>query len=288
MLLSADESDAPRVKGARRNPGRPSLAIVAAFFGQPPLWLPASFVSCRENRDVRWFIYTDFTVADPPPANVTLRQMTVRELGLKASEVTGTRIEIADLRKINDLKPLYGLIFADDLESFDFWAYSDLDIVWGDVRSFVTDSILADHDIVSSRRNRLSGHFTLFRNTARINRTFEFIPDVAKAMATPQHLILDERGFTRHLRERLGAGSTDSMPRVEWSRELTMSAAYQRALGVSAADSLWWRNGKTFDAHGKELMYLHFHKLKKKMKTINFGSGDTPAVFRINRGGFWA
>ena len=32
-------------------------------------------------------------------------------------------------------------------------------------------------------------------------------------------------------------------------------------------------------------MYLHFHKLKKHMYSINFGFEDTPATFMINRRG---
>jgi hypothetical protein len=32
-------------------------------------------------------------------------------------------------------------------------------------------------------------------------------------------------------------------------------------------------------------MYLHFHKLKKHMYSINFGFEDAPATFMINRRG---
>lgn len=284
---------------------RVSVAIVVVFFGRAPLWLPAYLLSCRENPDVRWFIYTDFEVASPVPPNVTLKYIEISEFNLKASEVLGTRIEIqrssakgdsltnsdhapVNLRKGCDLKPAYGLIFADDLQPFDFWACSDLDIVWGDIRHFVTDSILKNHDIVSSRADRLAGHFTLFRNTATTNRTFELIPDVTQAMASPGYLHLDERELTRYVRDRLGSAPPDSWPRVYWREEWTTSAAYQRALGDSHADGLWWRNGKTFGAEGNELMYLHFHKLKKYMNTINFGFDDTPTAFMISRRGFSA
>jgi len=36
------------------------------------------------------------------------------------------------------------------------------------------------------------------------------------------------------------------------------------------------------------MMYLHFHKLKKEMNTINFGAGDSPAAFSISRQGILA
>lgn len=268
---------------------RPSIAIVVAFFGRAPFWLPAFLLSCRENRDVRWFLYTDFDVASEIPANVALKYMEVRDFSLRSSEVLGTKVEIQrSLTKICDLKPAYGLIFADDLQPFDFWACSDLDIIWGNIRHFVTDGLLQEYDIVSSRAHRLSGHFTLFRNTVQTNRTFELIPDLTEALAYPRYRHLDERELTRHLRDRLDRTPLPSWPRVYWREDLTTSAAYQRVLGDSHADSLWWRNGRTFGADGKELMYLHFHKLKQHMTTINFGFDDTPTAFMINRKGFSA
>jgi hypothetical protein len=268
---------------------RPSIAIVVAFFGQAPQWLPAFLLSCRENRDVQWFMYTDFEVTPATPANVTVKHMEIRDLNLRSSEVLGTKIEIQrSLAKVNDLKPAYGLIFADDLRPFDYWAYSDLDIIWGDIRHFVTDSLLNENDIVSSRADRLSGHFTLFRNTVQTNRTIELIPDLREALAHPRYRHLDERGLTRHLRDRLARTPPPSWPCVYWRQNWTLSAAYQKALGDTQADRLWWRNGRTFAADGKELMYLHFNKLKQHMTTINFGFDETPAAFTINRTGFSA
>jgi len=268
---------------------RPSIAIVTAFFGKAPFWLPAFLLSCRENPDVRWLIYTDFEVASDIPANVALKHIEVRDFSLRSSEALGTKVEIQrSLHKICDLKPAYGLIFADDLQPFDFWACSDLDIIWGNIRHFVTDRLLQEYDIVSSRADRLSGHFTLFRNTPETNRTFQLIPDLPEEMAYPRYRHLDERELTRHLRAKLDRTPPPASPRVYWREDWTTSAAYQKALGDSDADSLWWRSGRTFGVDGKELMYLHFHKLKQNMTTINFGFDDTPTAFAINRKGFSA
>ena len=269
---------------------RPSIAIVVTFFGQPPLWLPAFLLSCRQNPDVHWFIYTDFDIACTFPGNVVIRPTQLREFNLRSSEAIGTTIDVQPsyLRKLSDLKPAYGLIFAEDLRPFDFWAYSELDIVWGEIRYFMTDQLLHAHDIVSSRHYKLSGHFTLLRNDAVMNRTFELIPDAVRLMADPRYLRLDESLFTRQLREGMERIPRPWLPRVYWERELTMSAAYQTSLGDSDTDNLWWRNGKTFDAQGRELMYLHFHRLKQCMSTINFGFNDRPPAFAVNRRGVLA
>ena len=266
----------------RNDPHR--MAIVVTYFGAAPFWLPAFFLSCRRNPDVTWIIYGDLQIDVEPPANVLLKRMTVPELAKRASEVLGIDIQVVDLRQICDFKPLYGVMFAEDLKAFDFWAYSDLDVVWGDIREFVTGSVLAKNDIVSSRAKKLSGHFTLIRNTARTNQLFRLIPDVEEKMAVQRYLYLDEHEITQRLKEHLNDSPPHDVIRIHWPVELTVNAAYQRKLGDSP---LWWRDGKTFNAEGEEVMYLHFHKLKRTMETINFGHDDQPDSFEINRLGIW-
>lgn len=280
----------------------PSIAIVVVFFGRAPFWLPAFLLSCRHNPDVQWILYGDLAVAGPLPPNVTIKPLDVPEFNRRASEVLGTTVNVlrtsdkadangrlrVNLRKSCDLKPAYGLIFAEDLQAFDFWACSDLDIIWGDVRRFLTPALLDTHDIISSRPDRLSGHFTLYRNTPENNRAFELIPDVAAAFAVPRYLKLDEHELTRHLRHRMSTAGRGAWPRVYWEHEWTTSAGDQHTIGSSDAEALWWRDGRTFRPDGTEIMYVHFHKLKEDMTVINFRFDDAPAAFSISRTGFAA
>tara|TARA_B100001123_G_scaffold450161_1_gene618904 strand:+ start:8311 stop:9246 length:936 start_codon:yes stop_codon:yes gene_type:complete len=266
-----------------KNPSQ-QIAIVVTYFGEAPFWLPAFFLSCRKNPDVTWIIYGDLKIDAETPENVVLKHMTVQELAKRASDIVGKEIEVVDLRQICDFKPLYGLMFVDDLKAFDFWAYSDLDVVWGDIRRFITESVLANNDIISSRAKKLSGHFTLVRNTSRTNQLFKLIPNVEEKMAVQRYLCLDEHEITQRLKEHLTSSPSHDVIRIRWPAELTVNAAYQRRLGDSA---LQWRDGKTFNAEGEEVMYLHFHKLKRTMETINFGHEDSPTSFEINRLGIW-
>jgi hypothetical protein len=236
--------------------------------------MPAFLLSCGANPEIQWIVYSDI---DPPPgvpANVTFSRMSVQELNERCSHLLGTTIDIKR-RKLCDLKVTYGVIFADALEPFDFWGCSDLDIIWGDIRSFATDARLATYDIFSSRKERLSGHCTFYRNTSEVNHLFEHIPDVRALLSTSHYEHLDERELTKCVRKG---------PRVYWDEELATNAAYQNAL---RDESLTWNNGRTFGPDGRELMYIHFHKLKKDMDTIDFGTGDAPPAFRINRQGFF-
>ncbi len=253
------------------------------------MYAPAFFESCRRHPDIDWFLYADFDVPGGVPGNVHVRRMETVEFNNRATEVIGTPIEVRHhLAKVNDFKPVYGLMFEDDLKGFPYWAYSDFDVAWGDVRQFVTDELLHSHDIISARSDRLCGHFTLFRNTPEHNRTWELIPDVINAFGCPTHMHLDEKVFTKYVKEGLGEWPLTFKSRVHWKNEWTVDAKYQRAMGDGPSDLLWWREGKTFDVEGQERMYLHFHKLKQHMTSINFGVGDAPSAFSISRKGILA
>jgi hypothetical protein len=235
--------------------------------------MPAFLLSCRANSDVQWLLYSDIDPGDVVPPNVIFKPTTIPELNTRCSELLGTKIDI-QRRKLCDLKITYGVIFGEDLQRFDFWSCSDLDIVWGNIRQFATDARLCAYDIFSSRKDKLSGHCTLYRNRAEINRLFERIPDVRRLLATSHYEHLDERELTKYVRAE----------RVYWNEELATNGAYQKALGDG---SLRWSNGRTFGVDGRELMYVHFHKLKQHIHTIDFGPADTPASFTINRHGFF-
>jgi len=233
-------------------------------------------------------IYTDFDHALPTPDNVTLRPIDLSEFNARASAAVGTtiRIEPTGLRKICDFKPAYGLMFADDLRDFDWWAHSDLDVIWGDIRRFVTDDILNSHVIVSPRQRKLGGHGTFWRNTEANNRTFEIIPDVIAQLTHPLCVRVDENILTHHLRELIAKSSFKSRPKIYWEQEMTITAKDQKELLAGDRDwELAWREGRAFDAEGREVMYLHFHKLKQFMTTIDFGFGDEPRAFSLRRTG---
>ena len=75
------------------------------------------------------------------------------------------------------LKPAYGEIFKEDIKIYDFWGFADLDIIWGSIESFIDDNKLNRFDILTSREKNIAGHFTLLRNTNKINKLYKKVPD---------------------------------------------------------------------------------------------------------------
>jgi hypothetical protein len=192
---------------------------------------------------------------------------------------------------------MFGLVFAPEIGSRDFWGHCDLDVVWGDIRAFMRPEILEGHDIVTSRVGRISGHFCLFRNRPEWNTLYRGIPGVERLARDAAHRNVDEMRMTellrRHPAGRLARSlrrwaTGRALPRVYWHATLTTSGANQRLLLADPGRSYRWRGGKTFDAGGTEMMYLHFHQLRGTMRTIDFGAEDAPGEFRLTPAGIFA
>ena len=68
-----------------------------------------------------------------------------------------------------EYKPAFGHIFADYIQDYSHWGYSDLDVVFGDVTRWIDDDEWNDYDIVTygfgdQDRLYLRGQFTFHRN----------------------------------------------------------------------------------------------------------------------------
>jgi hypothetical protein len=69
---------------------------------------------------------------------------------------------------------------------------------------------------------------------------------------------------------------------------MTTSGKHQRQMLANPSLSMRWRDGRTYGVHGEEMMYLHFHSIRKGMKGIDFGYGDAPREFAVSPAGIFA
>ena len=145
------------------------ILIIIPYFGTWPLWIKYFLQSCAYNSSIHWLLYTDCTKPTHYPNNIRFESKNLDDFNTLASEKLDFGIEINYPYKICDLKPAFGQIFSDYLDDYDFWGYADLDLIFGNISSFLTDDLLEMYDVISVRENYLAGHFTLYRNTGIIN-----------------------------------------------------------------------------------------------------------------------
>ncbi|WP_284152466.1 DUF6625 family protein [Desulfofustis limnaeus] len=271
-----------------------TIALLSPYFGSFPFWMPAFLLSCRDNPGIDWHIFSDNRQPAEKPDNVYFHQMTLEQFkGLVSVRLKVIPpISSSNLIKICDFRPAFGIIFAEYLGQYRFWGHCDIDVVWGNIFSFVTPAILDSFDIITSRYKLLSGSFTLYRNTPQINSLYSSIFGFNRLVTHAHHYNVDEKHMSRLLKALnssnrikqslyfLGRAKCSGNPRVYWERILTTSGGYQR--NSSAADwQMKWEDGRVYGYYGEEFMYLHFHKLKKIMKSIDFSYADNPGRFLL-------
>jgi hypothetical protein len=270
------------------------IAFVVTYFGELPFYFPAFQLSCKYNSHIQWLIFTDCNEPAFLPDNITFIKTSVDDFADLASQKLGYEIAIDSgyLYKICDFKPAFGVIYANYLKEYSFWGHCDIDIVWGQINHFINTVTLNNYDLITSRPGRVSGHFCLYRNTDKINSIFPFMPvteSLLKRVDSCQRL--DEIHFTNYLQNLIKPGlfsrikqfrkEKPFVPRIYWEKVLTTSGKHQRELYEKPEKYFKWKQGKVYHADGSEMMYLHFHKLKDSLNSINFTYGSDPDEFIV-------
>ena len=171
------------------------IAFILPYFGKLPkkgfeLWL----LSCKYNPTIDWLIYTDDKTEFQYPQNVKLTYTTLSEIKKKAQSLFEFQISLDKPRKLCDFKPAYGEIFKEELKEYDFWGYCDLDLVWGNIRTFITDKVLEEYERIG-----FQGHALLYKNTPEVIARYKTIVsnhiDYKKIFSDPGEFVFDENGM---------------------------------------------------------------------------------------------
>lgn len=176
---------------------QPTIILLIPYFGKWPVWFDYFLESCRFNSSIDWLFFTDCPVPSAAPENVRFINMSFTEYKQLVSERLGIVFNPESPYKLCDLKPALGYVHQADITGYDFWGFSDIDLVYGDLRSYFTTERLSKFDLYSTHARRISGHFCLMRNTAKMREAFKLINNWQQRLADPIHHALDEGAFSR-------------------------------------------------------------------------------------------
>jgi len=283
-----------------------TIGIVCCFVGEWPRWADLFLESCRHNPSVDFYLMTDCTPPrHVPPANVKLVPLDLPGFNALASEKLGFDVNLKWFYKLTDFKPTFGVVFRDYLQSYDFWGYCDLDLAFGDIRKFLTDELLDEYDVIATRKEFLTGHFTLYRNTDEVTRLFERSQDYRKVLTASNTFAFDECGWGLHGKLLKGEdfakvaseAKVDSMMHVlERSPEIRVHRKticdehlpFKDTFG-SFVKEVRWEKGRIVDTPSRrELIYYHLQYLKESPGFYVPLWDRMPEAFLITkRGVYW-
>lgn len=178
-----------------RNP--PSIIFIIPYFGQWPFWMPFFIESCRANPDINWLLISDCPPLDALPVNVEQRYASFADYCAWISQRLGFTFAPQNPYKLCDLKPAYGYLHEADVKGYDYWGFSDLDLIYGDLRGYFSAERLQRYKFFSTHERRVSGHLCLLRNEPALRELFWRIRDFRQRAQDQKNHALDEGGFTR-------------------------------------------------------------------------------------------
>ncbi len=140
------------------------IAIIIPYFGKFPPWIPFFFHTCKQNDFIDWYLFTDCVSDDYNDKNIYYHKISFQDYCKKVSTKLNIDFNPKGAYKLCDLKPFYGYIHKEILESYKFWGFADIDTIWGNLRKFIPHNFEKEYDVFSTHNDRISGHFALFRN----------------------------------------------------------------------------------------------------------------------------
>jgi hypothetical protein len=172
------------------------IAILVPYFGKWPEWIELFFDSVERNPTIDFHFFTDCDISISNASNIYFHAMTFAEYVKKAEEKIGIPLNIPNAYKICDLRPMFGLMHHELIKNYDFFGWTDVDLVFGDIRSFYSNDLLANYEVFSTHSTRISGHLALIKNTAENRSKYLAIYKWHEALQNPRFVGIDEHGLT--------------------------------------------------------------------------------------------
>lgn len=141
-----------------------SIVLIFPYFGKLPVQYKMWRESALRNPSVDFMFFTDADV-EPAP-NIIVHKMQFYDFQQLTQKAFDFTIVLDRPYKLCEYKQAYGYILHDYIKKYDFWGFGDLDLVYGDIRSFLTDSVLQHTFLLGW------GHLTLLRNDDDANTYF--------------------------------------------------------------------------------------------------------------------
>lgn len=171
---------------------RHKIVLILPYFGRFNNYFPLYLESCRFNPTIDWMIFTDDKRDFDYPNNVQVNYFSFETFKDLIQHNYDFRISLKNPYRLCNFKPAFGDIFRDYIKDFDFWGYCDNDIIWGNIRNFLSDEILDNYNRIFE-----FGHLSLIRNLPKYNEYYKFNDAYKLAFAEDYNLLFfDELGFT--------------------------------------------------------------------------------------------
>lgn len=170
------------------------FVLIVPYFGKWPDYLPLFLFSVSHNPFIDVLFYTDCGLPESYPSNVIFKEITFEQYCCNVSRALGLHFHPCKAYKLCDLKPFYGSIHAEDIGSYEFWGFGDIDVVWGDMS--ILKRISKDKDLITFYASQIAGPLTFIRLKSKYTKRAYKIYKWREKLMDDKNLWIDETDFS--------------------------------------------------------------------------------------------
>lgn len=256
-----------------------SIVLINCFFGALPEYSKYFFDSCKYNPTIHFLLITDQKIDYRISNNVEVIRMSFAEFKNMMQSKFEFNIVLEAPYKICDYKPAFGYVLSEYIHQYDFWGHCDLDMILGDIRSFLPDTILGKYEKIYQH-----GHLCLYKNTMENNKRFmsPIGMNYMDVFTSPRIFVFDEQ---IGMQQKFDLMNLETYKEIDYFNIDDKFYKFRRTIVDNCKDSkhinfsrqvFFWENGKVFRQYfdcnhmvKNEYNYIHFSNRKLKYNQIS-------------------
>lgn len=247
------------------------IAFISIYIGKLPEYFSLWLGSCRNNPTVDFIFFTDDNSEYDYPKNVYVNYITFDEIKEIIQKHFDFTVCIETTYKLCDFRPAYGEIFKDYLKNYEFWGHCDIDLIWGDIRYFITDDILDKYIKVY-----VHGHCSLYKNIEEVNKMYRILKcntckDYKEVYTNKTNMCFDERPGIFKIMKENGISIYDNPDFADLDYSRAKFKILRRSEFDKTVNIFLFKDGKVYllnDKITEEFLYVHFQKRKIEIENI--------------------
>lgn len=198
------------------NNGSPLNAmVVAVYFGKLPPYFQLWLDSVGENPSVRWLFCSDIDLSFfVLPKNITIKHISFEGVRSLARRKLGFEPDLHCPYDLCKFRVAYGKIFEDDLKGVDYWAWTDCDMLYGDLTSVIAECEKGFDKVLPK------GHLSFVKNDGELTRGI-LLDDKIHSILKDGEVVsssgcVDEVEIRFEVLPKLGASQMNDLPYVNF------------------------------------------------------------------------
>lgn len=183
------------------------ICLIQVWFGKLPDFFEMHLRTCSDQKNIDFLFFTDQVedsrLQDISP-NIIVKYLDVEIYKDIFQQKIHFVPNLTKHYKLCDHKILYPYLFSQFLIKYDYVGFYDIDVFFGDIYSFVKDSLEENFISIGDEYcfPGIRGPFAIWKNIQRNNEMFLNIPNLQNLLMEENTILSDENNFNQVLQKK--------------------------------------------------------------------------------------